>query len=402
MFTIKNLRKEKKGDWTYLVVDFDVKGIKNPFEEKTMWFAVKNQNADMLTDDVYDAFAPIALYLGMHFHQDVHIKGKISPKLYHSLTHYVMKIFDGFSKDTKFVKFTVDGFKIPKKSSVNLVGTGISCGVDSLTSIYDNFIQPTDKNLKVNSLFLVNCGTHGDFEDEKTRRIWLKRAELNRKAAEEMKLPIYLIDSNLHAFTHKVGENKMGYLAIYCCIMCVQKYVRRYLSPSSSSYDDNLKCALTERDVDMAGYCEIFLPHLFSTEIFELLIDGCQYTRSEKIEKIQDWDIAQKYLNVCLSPRDDASNCSMCQKCIRTLLVLETINKLEEFSGVFDLEPYRKHRNVMKAYFASSNDIQSVALTEYLRKHDVSMPIKPYANICWFAYRVVRKLNKIFKQQNIG
>ena len=66
MFTLKNLRKEKKGDWTYLIVDLDVSGIKNPFDEKTLWVAVENKNADMLTDDVYDGFTPFILYLGMH------------------------------------------------------------------------------------------------------------------------------------------------------------------------------------------------------------------------------------------------------------------------------------------------------------------------------------------------
>ena len=399
MFIVKNLRKTKKNGWTYLTVDFEVKDIKNPFEEKTMWFAVKDENADMLTDDVYDAFAPILLYLGMHYHQDVHIDGKISPKLYHNLTHYVMKIFDGFSKKTNFVKFTVNGLKVPKKGSTDLVGTSISCGVDSLTTIYDNYIQPIDSRIKINSLFLLNCGTHGDFEDDNTREIWLKRVILNRRAADELGLPIFLIDSNLHAFTHKVGETRMGYLAIYCCILSVQRCVRRYLSPSSSSYDDNLRCALTERDIDMAGYCEIFMPHLLSTEIFELLIDGCQYTRSDKIIKIHDWPITKKYLNVCITPKDDATNCSICSKCVRTLLVLDAINKLDDFQEIFDLKAYRKYKGIMKAYFASSNDIQSIALTRFLKEHNVQMPVKPYAKIRWLTYRITRKLKKILSYE---
>ena len=98
MFIVKNLRKESKDGWTYLKTDFEVKDTESPFEEKTMWIAVEDKNADMLSDDVYDAFVLVPLYLGMHYHQDVHIEGEISPRLYHNITHYLMKIFDNFSE----------------------------------------------------------------------------------------------------------------------------------------------------------------------------------------------------------------------------------------------------------------------------------------------------------------
>lgn len=395
MFTIKNLRKEKHGKWTRLVVDLEVTGIDNPFEEKTIWFALENKNADMFSDDVYDAFAPFILYLGMHYHQDIHIKGNISPILYHNLMHYVAKIFDGFSVYTKIVDFKVDGLRKPKSGPMDLVATGISCGVDSLTTIYDNFVQSTYEDLRINSLFLVNSGTHGEYEDNKTREIWLKRAKLNQKAADDLGLPVFLLDSNLHYFTFKVGQNRLGYLAIYCCFMSVQRYVKRYLVASSSSYDDNLKHALSERDVDMAGYCEIFMPHLLSTGRIELVIDGCQYTRAEKIERIKDWEIAHKYLNVCLSPFDDGSNCSSCSKCVRTLLVLDTMGKLDEFADVFDKNVYRKNKNFYKSYFSVSDDIQSDALVRYLKNHGMNMPTRFLAHCEFFLYRAIRKAKKV-------
>ena len=142
MFIIKNLRKEKVGDWTRLVVDFEVNGGEKPFGyQDTLWFAIENKHSDMLSDDVYDAFAPFMLYLGMAYHQDVHIEGKMSPLLYHNLTHYVMTIFDNFSDLTQRINFSVDGFKEAKKSKTQLIGTGFSCGVDSLNTLYSNFVK---------------------------------------------------------------------------------------------------------------------------------------------------------------------------------------------------------------------------------------------------------------------
>lgn len=400
MFAIKNLRKEKKGDWTYLTVDINVTKTKNPFKEKTMWIALENKNADMFTDDVYDAFAPFILYLGMYYHQDVHIEGKISPRLYHNIIHYLMKIFDNFSKYNKPIKFTVDGFKKTKKGPGNLIGTGISCGVDSLTTIYDNFIETDDPDFKVNSLFVMNCGDNGPFEEKKTREIWLKRAELDKKAADELGLPMYLIDSNLHSFSFplKTGHNGLVYVTKYCIAMALQKYIKRYLTASCTSYDSCSEYSLFERDIDIAYYCETYMPHLVSTERFETVIDGCQYERSDKIKKICDWDIAKKYLNVCLEPNDDMSNCSKCQKCARTLLVLETLGKLDNYQDIFDLDVYRKNRSFWLNQHLQGDTEQCRSLTKYLREHNkVSSVDIIFSRPKFFYYRVVRKLNKMMQ-----
>ena len=401
MFTVKNLRKEKKDGWTYLIVDFDVKGMKSPFEEKTMWFAVEDKNADMLTDDVYDAFVLVPLYLGMHYHQDVHIEGKISPRLYHNIEHYLMKIFDDFSDYTTSVKFAVDGFKVAKKGSVDLIGTGISCGVDSFTSIYDNYIEESDENFKINSLFLANCGTHGDYENKRTREIWLERAEMNQKAANELNLPTYLIDSNLHAFTHKIGEQRIGYLAIYSCIICLERDIRKYYISSTLSYDDIKKFSDHARDIDIAEYAESYMIPLIATERIEFISDGCQYTREEKTEKICDWDIAQKYLNVCVNPGKRVENCSHCHKCMRTLLVLEAMGKLNNFNKTFDIPTYHKHKNYYKKVYVAKygKDAFSTTVIDYLRNHNINTPVKFTAYPSVFVYKVVRKLSRILKAQ---
>lgn len=397
MFIIKNLRKKKKDGWTYLTVDFDVKGMKSPFEEKTMWFAVENKNADMLTDDVYDAFVLVPLYLGMHYHQDVHIEGKISPLLYHDITHYLMNIFDDFSDYTKPVKFTVDGFKVAKKGPVDLVGTSISCGVDSFTTIYDNYIEETNETLKINSLFLANCGTHGDFEDERTRDIWLERAKMNQAAADELGLPIFLIDSNLHAFTHKVSEQRVGFLAIYSCIICLERYVRRYLCSSALSYDDMKRFYRQSRDMDMAEYAESYLVPLISTERLQMVSDGCQYTREKKTERISDWELAQEYLNVCINPGESVKNCSQCHKCMRTLLALEAMGKLDKFEKVFDLRKYQKRKDFYKRKFVYeyNKEAFSATIIDYLRHHNISVPSRLVAYPVVFSDKVIRKLCKM-------
>ena len=65
MFRLSNLKKSTKDGWTYLSCDFDVTEIKNPFQEKTMWVAVEEKNADMLADNVYDPFVLVPVMVGM-------------------------------------------------------------------------------------------------------------------------------------------------------------------------------------------------------------------------------------------------------------------------------------------------------------------------------------------------
>ena len=396
MFKLSNLQKFTKDKWTYLSCDFNVTEIENPFQEKTMWVAVEEKNADMLADNVYDPFVLVPVILGMYYKQDVHIDGNISPRLYHNMQHYLMNIFDRFSDRTSPISFTVNGFDTVTRGGVELVGTGISCGVDSLVTIYDNFVNENDPNFKINSLFFVNCGTHGDYEDPASHKKYRDRVALNKTAAEELGLPMYLVNSNFHAYTHKIGEQKIGYLAIYSCVLSLQKCIKRYYTSSNLSYDEIAEFSKLSRDFDIAEYAESYMPHLIVTENFELVIDGCQYTRAEKTERISEWRFAQKHLNVCVLQAD---NCGCCNKCMRTLIPLEAIGKLENFKDVFNLNAYRKYAYRWKCSFVSHyvKDAMKTSIVRYARAHDLSLPSVSVAKVYTLCYRILRKIKRVMK-----
>ena len=396
MFKLSNLQKFTKDKWTYLSCDFNVTEIENPFQEKTMWVAVEEKNADMLADNVYDPFVLVPVILGMYYKQDVHIDGNISPRLYHNMQHYLMNIFDRFSDRTSPISFTVNGFDTVTRGGVELVGTGISCGVDSLVTIYDNFVNENDPNFKINSLFFVNCGTHGDYEDPASHKKYRDRVALNKTAAEELGLPMYLVNSNFHAYTHKIGEQKIGYLAIYSCVLSLQKCIKRYYTSSNLSYDEIAEFSKLSRDFDIAEYAESYMPHLIVTENFELVIDGCQYTRAEKTERISEWRFAQKHLNVCVLQAD---NCGCCNKCMWTLIPLEAIGKLENFKDVFNLNAYRKYAYRWKCSFVShyGKDAMKTSIVRYARAHDLSLPSVSVAKVYTLCYRILRKIKRVMK-----
>ncbi len=395
MITISNIRKEPYGEWVKLVCDIKVTEIENPFKEDTMWFAVKKENEEMFGLDTYDAFFLVPLYLAMFYKTDLKIEGKVSKTLYRNMMEYGQTIMKNFSPDLEKVNVIVDGFG-ESKGEHNLIGTGISCGIDSLSVIYDKFEIEKDPEYKINSLFLFNCGTHGHYEVESTYKKFLSRSASNKIAADDMGLPTYLIDSNLHSFTHTIAEQKLGYLAIYSCVLSVQKSIKKYYMASSYSYDDILEFHNQSHDFDFAEYTESYFVPLVKTEKMKFVLHGCQWKRSEKTELIADWDIAKKYLNVCITPVDSFKNCSKCSKCMRTLIALETMGKLDEFSDVFNLEVYKKYSRKSKIEMLADYKKEGFATdnVDFAREHGLKLPCK--ASVGWF--KLKRSVKRMVKK----
>ena len=338
MIEISNLRKRTAGDETRLEADINFFDIASPYSEKTLYFEIDKKYGHMLADDSYDAFVLVPLWLAMLHKQDLHIRGQISKKLYQNIKWYVQKIFCDFYDELSPVKLTVEGFTdLPKKRG-KIIGTGISCGVDSLSTIYDHFLQENDSDYRINALFYFNCAARNDFGNKQWEELVLKRYEPGKLVAKELGLPCYYLNTNLHAFRKKQDWTKVHYIAIYSCIFSLSRAISRYYIPNALDYEQK---KIFPRHDDMAAFCDTYLVPLIQNERTELIIDGGQYRRVDKIKNIVDWNIAQKYLNVCNKYTVDGSNCGVCEKCRMTLLPLEIMGKLDAYSNVFDLDKYR-------------------------------------------------------------
>jgi hypothetical protein len=70
----------------------------------------------------------------------------------------------------------------------------------------------------------------------------------------------------------------------------------------------------------------------FSTERTQILHDGADLTRAEKVARIVDWDrdLVLSYLRVCMENRGAAFNCGRCYKCVRTAVALKIVGAWED------------------------------------------------------------------------
>ncbi len=171
----------------------------------TIYIEIDANYGGMLVNDTCDPFALVALYLAMHHKTDLRIRGNVSKRLYKNLTWYAQKILCDYSSDLVPVKIIVDGFA-PTKITGTLIGAGISCGVDSLTTLYDRFIAENDPDYKINALFFFNCGANGNYTNSFTQSMTRSRLQRAESLAavlcrdESSSVQVHRADGNVYFF----------------------------------------------------------------------------------------------------------------------------------------------------------------------------------------------------------
>ena len=216
------------------------------------------------------------------------------------------------------------------------VGTGVSGGADSFHAILNTY-DSKYKGLQLTHLCLFNVGSfkgNKRFQKDIYERC-IERAEI---IAQEFKLPLIISNSNLadvfsrnHACTHDYSS------AFGIC--CLQKLWKSYYYASSCT-DVNIFTLKNSSKNDSDVYAPL-IHYCFNNYNLNIISEGMHKNKMEKLESIADSPVVQKYLHVCTAKSD---NCSKCPKCKRTMLALDAIGKLDNFSDVFDIEYYNKNR----------------------------------------------------------
>ena len=97
------------------------------------------------------------------------------------------------------------------------------------------------------------------------------------------------------------------------------------LTAALRNWEGSVGSALIGSDEDYAhlvipwGSNPISFPML-STPSFEVVYDGAEFTRTEKVAALPDWPEALSNLRVCWANVETGKNCGKCEKCVRTKL----------------------------------------------------------------------------------
>lgn len=134
-----------------------------------------------------------------------------------------------------------------------------------------------------------------------------------RRVAESFGKPLIFVETNIHEFSDQFTDWGLHYhgAALASVALLLAPQLRTVYVPSSYAYDELFPWG-----------SHPLLDPMWSTESLQIVHDGNEAGRIEKVALIAQSDLALKTLRVCLDRTDGAYNCGRCEKCIRTMVNL--------------------------------------------------------------------------------
>ncbi len=327
--------------------------IKN--EQKLLWLLTEKENIDFFCIDRCDGIIVMLLPELLLIGEDIESTLSISEKLYYNLSRLIPLLVKKSKGRFKNIEIRCPLTSEVYKGSIRKNATGMSFGIDSLYSFYNHRISPPPLSPHIhasnNSIkrtcaslppnYVVNLITffnHGAFNgqytnnQEQQRTVFARGREKVVEFAYDNNISYLTVDTNLDEL-YSLNYTKTHTFRTAGIAVCFQKIIKNYYY-SSGIWGD--KGFVIDPFQDSAYY-DIFSLNSLGTENISLYSDGYENSRFEKTEYLANIEDSKRYLSVCWR---DLDNCSACPKCIRTLAALELLGKIEEYSGVFQLEKY--------------------------------------------------------------
>lgn len=301
-----------------------------------VWFDVEYKYKDYLCHERSDAFVVGLLHYAMHFNHDIECEAPMGEFLYYQLVqNLIPAVCSGSSRMHRIkVVCSVDSSLL---DNAGAVGTGISCGVDSLNTLASDSSCLLNKH-KITHLTLFNVGAYG--ENERANRLFEKDKKKAIEYCHEFGYNLIVSDSNI---MNVIPQNH--YLtSTYTCgfaILCLQKLYSIYYLASSTTFKNY---TILENDLTDSSKYDLLSCYCFSTDQIKIYTEGAELSRLEKIKRIANFEPATRYLHVCT---EESFNCCQCEKCLRTITELESIGALHNFSRVFDLGKIERNRHLL-------------------------------------------------------
>lgn len=286
--------------------------------------AVGNQHAEMLGTNP-NAFLVGAVWPAMyHFERRLSVEGEVCPLLVDNLTA-AMRLVSDWYRDARPIAIEGDIAAEPfKPAPGGKAGLMFSGGLDSLASLLVNREQymPSDEEWFYYGP-VVGSGFDA-FDASPGGPYWPELKAMADDAALNL-VPLATNLRELEPADHFFGRYLHGAL-----LAMVGHSLARSL--------DKLAIASTSPDGSVPWGSHPDLDPLFTSGDLVVTHDLATMERHDKTAVIADWPILRDRLRVCLNANrlpPGTWNCSSCEKCMRTMLSLAALDRLEEFR-VFD------------------------------------------------------------------
>lgn len=286
-----------------------------------------------------DVFLVAFLIAAMQNGEDIDVQGPISFQLFNSLDK-IQEAYIKFHPDLKKIKITANYFydHFPAIADIASTATFFTGGADSFYTLLKN-------EAEISSLIYV----HGfdawlyetDFRKLIDHHLECVSAEFNKQ--------LIRVETNLHEFCDKY-QNWVFYhcSALASVALLLSNQIHKIFV--AAAYDHP----------EFRGWGISDLDSLWSTEKLQLVPDGFEANRLEKILQISTNHSCQNHLKVCIDRTSGKYNCCKCEKCIRTMISLYCSGNLSNFKtfetdSLFNLVRSIKIENNNAYLFALEN-----------------------------------------------
>ena len=358
----------------------------------TLWYEVDESNADSLCPERADAFVVACLYYAMVTGEDIQCKVPVTERLLYQLNEYIVPSLCQPTNEYKRIHVMAEPVR-QITPLAHYVGTGVSCGVDSFSSIVMNMKESVPQSYRLTHLTLFNTGSmnFAGYSAKKNLEEWNRETDAEfeervthgKKVASELGLDFIAVNTNIADLYQ--GCFLYSHTFRNCSVvLALQKMWKAYYYASAGEpIQTNAGLTRTNGEYDLLALSGISLDNL-------TFYSSClPYQRMEKIALIADNPVVQKYLNVCSF---ETKNCGRCEKCLRTITALDLMGKLGKFTNSFaDLTYYKKNKWKLQAVIMEATPDKPFLFDQrqYMERNNIHLQGK---SLCYHYLLPLRKI----------
>lgn len=355
---------------------------------RTIHFSVDERYSPYLCHERSDAFLIGLLSVAMRERCNIRCTASVTTDLLYQLENSLLPALMKYDPDLYRPVIEAETSSDPLPCA-GAVGTGCSCGIDSLHAIKALTKTPFHE-MRLTHLMLNNVGAFSA-KGETSRARYQDQVDNARSFATRYGYELIITDSD---FADAIPQNHLRTHLYSSCfaIYALRKLWKRYFYASTGCDLESYFGLSHHSRYDAAKYDLLALP-AFSIPSLRIETEGAACSRFEKTRVLADYEPAWHFLSVCL--KQGKGHCGHCPKCQRTLWMLDALGKLDQFREVFDVDAYRCQRTsyLQELYLAHLRGTLMVDEAYNALKHEISPIQRLKARISFpRVYRLLRCL----------
>ncbi len=371
---------------------------------KECYFEFDENYKKYLCPERSDAFVMGLLSSAMELDMDIEFEAPISERLYYQLTTYYIPMVAKYNSSYPMNNIRLFGSYDDRQiKNEKAVATGCSGGVDTFYTIAKHLSKDIPESNKITHIVYSSSGT-SDFNKERVKNEYKKNITSILNIAKDCNLEAICCFNNLFEF-YKIPYRafNMFYSTTFGSVAyALQKLIHIYYV-SSGDPISNFSLNLNKTNGHDSSVFDVFTTQCMNSENLTFYSAGMEYSRIEKEKYIADFIPAQKNLKVCaeIAFMDNNNvkynNCSICSKCLRTMVQFYSFNKLNNFKDVFDVEEFYKHKAKYVGKMIGLNKKSYVKdMKKIAKANNVKISFGSYI-YAYLWYRPIKFLRHIFR-----